>query len=404
MRKILVLSFIFFCLFFYGLILSQTNIAVIKEDLKPTNYTGWYDYRGVMNVHTTRGIGSGRVAQVIKAAQDVGLDFLFITDLNIFDLPKIQDGYHRQTLVLNGGSYSYLDSRLLVYEYKRRLAMETLGQAQVQMADLLSQSGKDADQDLLIIAHPTKPGFTWKGAYPTGLDGLEVVNLKSVWQHAWNNSKLSFLWSAIIFPFNPDLALFRLYEEPEEELALWDQLSQDRHTIGMLGTDATARTGSIENFHFKFPRYQTSFSLASNHVLLRSELTGEVDSDREKIVGALARGNSYIGLDVLGSPKGFVAYLQDIEGNHYPMGSKLKWKPGMKIVVHLPKKPRVPFEAAFLKDGQHIMSSNSVDTEYEIHGHGVYRVVIRVFLPLTILDGQRWVTWIYTNPFFINAL
>jgi hypothetical protein len=84
------------------------------------------------------------------------------------------------------------------------------------------------------------------------------------------------------------------------------------------------------------------------------------------------------------------------------MGSRAKWQPGMKLIVHLPQKPKVPFEAAFLKDGQHLMSSNSQDTEYELQGPGVYRVVIRVFTALTLPDGQRWISWIYTNPFYLE--
>ena len=62
----------------------------------------------------------------------------------------------------------------------------------------------------------------------------------------------------------------------------------------------------------------------------------------------------------------------------------------MKLIVKLPGHPLVPFEAALIKDGQHVMSSNSVDTNYDIHSKGVYRVIVRVFPTLTLPDGQRW--------------
>lgn len=401
MRKVLIASFIFFALFGYGLILSQMNVNVIQERLEPSNFPGYYDYRGASNVHTSLGLGSGTANEVIKGAQEAGLDFLFMTDLNLFGEPAVPDAYHRQLLVMSAAEYSYLDSRLLLYDLAKRHELETLGQAQVLLADLLSQSGSDEQQDLIVLAHPFKPGFSWSGAYPSGLDGIEVINLKSVWQQAWNNSKISFLWSALVYPFNSQLALLRLYEEPQKELALWDQLSASRRTIGMAGAEATAKTSPIGSFYLKFPAYQTSFGLVSNHVLLRSELTGEVESDRRKILKALSNGQFYFSLDVLGNPKGFAAYIQDGERT-LPMGSRVKWSPGMKIMVHLPRKPRTPFETAFLKDGQHIMSSNSVDTEYEIHGPGVYRVVVRIFTALTLPDGQRWISWIYSNPFYVD--
>jgi hypothetical protein len=401
MRKILITSFLFFLIFAYGLVLSQVKVSVFEDELEPANHAGFYDYRGITNVHTDRGMGSGSVNEVIRSAQAAQLDYLFITDLNVFSGPPVPEGYHRQLLVMTGTEYSYLESRLLTYDRMRRHSVDSLGQAQVLLADLLSQSGPDAEPDLIILAHPSKPGFSWTGAYPSGIDGIEVLNLKSIWQQAWNSSKISFLWSAIIYPFNPQLALLRLYNEPEEELSLWDQLSLKNNTIGMAGAEATAKTGGMDRFSIRFPSYQTSFSLLSNHVLLRSELTGHAESDRSKILRALESGQFYMCLDLLGNPKGFSAYIQDGE-KIIPMGSRAKWAPGMKLVVHIPRKPEVPFETAFLKDGQHIMSSNSEDTEYELHSKGVYRVIVRVFPTLTLLDGQRWLTWIYSNPFYLD--
>jgi hypothetical protein len=401
LRKILIISIIFSVLFCYWLVLSQLQVSVIREELEPANYPGFFDYRGVTNVHTTRGIGSGSPQEVIRAAQMAGLDFLFITDLNVFSAPPVPEGYSRQLLVMRGEEYSYLDSRLLTYDRLRRHHLDSLGQAQVLLADLLSQSGPDAEQDLIVLAHPNKPGFTWTGPLPSGLDGLEVINLKSVWQKAWNDSKLSFIWSALVYPFNPQFALLRLYEEPQEELNMWDQLSLSRPAIGIAGSEATAKSISLGPLHWSFPSYQRSFSLLSNHVLLRSELTGEAEGDRRKILTALSNGQFYICIDVLGNPKGFATYIQ--EGDKViPMGAKVKYVPGMKLVVHLPQKPKVPFETKFIKDGQELMASNSVETQYELHGKGVYRVIVRVFPTLTLPDGQRWMTWIYSNPFYIE--
>jgi hypothetical protein len=401
MRKLLITSLIFFAIFFYGLVMSQLNVNVIPEELEPANHAGLYDYRGVTNTHTELGIGGGTVAEVIAAAQEVALDYIFITDLNLFGPSQVPEGYHRKLLVMRGAEYSYLDSRLIDYDPQRRNTVESLGQAQVLLADILSQEGHDAGQDLLVLAHPAKPGYSWSGAYPSGLDGIEVINLKSVWQRAWEESKISFLWSAVIYPFNYELALLRLYEEPSDELALWDKLSAERHTIGMEGADATAKAIPFGEMHWRFPAYQTFFSLASNHVLLRSELTGEAESDRRKILKALSAGQFYMSLDVLGNPKGFAAYVQDGDKT-FPMGSRVKWSPGLKLMTFLPNKPRVPFETAIMKDGEHITSSNTVETQYEIKEPGVYRVVVRVFPTLTLPDGQRWISWIYSNPFYVE--
>ncbi|MES2964786.1 MAG: hypothetical protein V4760_12920 [Bdellovibrionota bacterium] len=182
MRKTIIASAIFFLLFTYGLVLSQNQLMVIPEELEPKHPVGFYDYKGVSNVHTDRGLGSGSPNDVIKAAQEVGHEFLILTDLNAFEKPALPEGYHRKLLVIGAGEYSYVDSRVLLYDLQRRHSLESLGQTQTILADLLSQSGVEEKQDLIVLAHPLKPGFAWSGAYPSGLDGLEVINLKSVWR------------------------------------------------------------------------------------------------------------------------------------------------------------------------------------------------------------------------------
>ena len=401
-RRIAILSVLIFLLFSYGLSLTQHRFAIMKDELDPPNAPGFYDYKGATHVHTKQNLGSGDFNDVIVAAQEAGLDWLYFTDLNVFKRRFDVEGYHRQLLTMMGAEVSYLDSRILTYDVLSRRAPETLGQAQVQIADELSQEGEDATDDLLVLAHPFKQGFSWSGPFPPGLDGIEVINLKSVWQRSWTESKASFIWSLLVYPFNSQLAFVRLYEEPQDELRLWDQLNVGRRGFGFEGAEATANASLLGGgWNVRFPSYDASFALASNHILLRSELTGEAESDKRKITRALAEGQFYFSLDVLGNPKGFSAVMQDRD-KMFLMGSRVKWRPGLKIVTRLPRKPTVPFETAFLKDGQLVMSSNSVETEYVVQGPGSYRLVVRVFIKLTLPDGQRWMSWIYSNPFQVE--
>lgn len=401
MRKILIASSIFFLLFFYGLILSQTRLSAISEELDPKNPPGFYDYRGISNVHSDRGMGSGTTLDVIRAAQEASLDYLILTDLNSFGDSIVPDSYHRKLLFISASESSYLESRILLYDIEKSHSLTGLGQAQLLIADLLSQAENETKDDFIVLAHPTKPGFTWNGAYPSGLDGIEVINLKSLWRKAWEANKISFLWSAIVYPFNSDLALIRLYDEPKEELNLWDQLSSRRHTIGMAGAEATAKTSPIGDGYLRFPSYQTSFSFVTNHVLLKSELTGEADGDRKKILNALRDGQSYMSLDVLGNPKGFSAYISQGE-QMIPLGSKVKLSAGMKVNVRLPSRPKGSFEIVLFKDGQRFGTKGEVEASFEIKEPGVYRVIVRTFRNFMLPDGNRWITWIYTNPFYVK--
>ena len=396
MRRKLILNGIFFAFLFYGLILSQSDVRIIAEQLQPKNSAGWYDYRGAINVHSSQGLGSGTWQQIVQAGQDADLDFLILTEFNDFG-PRMADGYHRKLLVINSAEYSYLDSRIIFCSTLNGDEPQSLSQTQVFLADLLSQKPGESAEQLLILAHPFKQGYSWSGDYPPGLDGLEVVNLKSIWQGAWNSAKISFVWSVFIYPFNSHLAFLRLYYEPEQELQLWDKLNSSHLTLGFAGAEATARTAAVGPFEFKFPSYQTSFSLVSNHLLLKSELTGETESDRRKVLQGLMAGQFYFSLDLLGNPKGFTVAVSDQNAEH-PLGAIIKYRDGQKLKIHLPSVPTVPYEIAVLKDGQHIMSANSQDAEMYLQGPGSYRVVVRVFRNLSLFDGQHWISWIYTNP------
>src|SRR5690606_12829335 len=115
------------------------------------------------------------------------------------------------------------------------------------------QKSHSHNDSFLVLAHPFKPRYHWAGDLPSGLDGLEIINLKSIWQHAWLEKRVSFLWTLFTLPFNERLALVRLFETPKKEIELWDQLSQRRHTVGLLGADAESRIRISENLWLPFP-------------------------------------------------------------------------------------------------------------------------------------------------------
>lgn len=404
MKNFLVPTALIFFYLIYGLYIANYDVRVFREDLVVEPPHGYFDYRGVTNVHTNLSSGSGDVTRVIEAAQATGLDFLSITDLNVFDKPSSLAGYHSNLLVMMDGEYSYLNARLLNIGSSTNRHLQGVGRSQVLFADLLSQSKKDNDVGILVLAHPLKPKYFWTGPYPPGLDGIEVINLKNIWQEAWTKNKFSFLLSLIVYPFHEQLALLRLFEPPEDELRLWDELSQLRPTLGIAGADAEAKliVGGANSF-LKFPTYETLFSLVRNHVLLRSELTGNATTDFEKLSGAIGRGQFYMSLDILGNPKGFNATLKNKRGQVTMMGGSTEFEEGMVMEVTLPQKPDVPFDTVIYKNGERMMTSNSQVTNYFLNGPGVYRVMVRVIPTMPIPDGKKWIPWIYTNPFYVKG-
>lgn len=404
MNKFWIPTAVIFLYLIYGLYLANYDVRIFPEELVAEPPRGFFDYRGVTNVHTQLSSGSGDISRVISAAQTAGLDFLSITDLNVFDKPSSLAGYHSNLLVMMDGEYSYLNSRLLNIGSTSGRHLQGVGRSQVLFADLLSQAKKDDDVGLLVLAHPKKKNYLWSGEYPPGLDGVEVINMKSIWQDAWTKNKLSFLWSLLVYPFHEQLALLRLFEAPDEELRLWDELNRERPVIGLAGADAEAKliVGGANSF-LRFPTYETLFSLVRNHILLKSEMTGNAVSDVEKLAGALRQGQFYMSLDILGNPRGFNAVLKNKKGQIFPMGSQLSYEEGLVLEVSLPQKPSVPFDVVILRNGERMMTSNSQVTNYFVNEPGVYRVFVRVIPTLPLPDGKKWIPWIYTNPFHVSS-
>ncbi|MBX2995503.1 MAG: hypothetical protein KF681_11800 [Bdellovibrionaceae bacterium] len=399
MKLIVALTVMILGYFVYGFYLSQSSFDAIPVGLKEENPTDFYDYRGVINVHTQLSLGSSTPNEVIEDAKKSDLDFVVITDVNQFDHVESLNGYSGNLLVMNEGEYSFLDSRLL---YLSDNHLERAQESTLFFTDLLSQQDPQMRESLLIIAHPFKDGPTWTGPFPPGLDGLEIMNPKAIASRAWKRSPLDVMWSFVIYPFNPRYAFLRLFREPTDELSLWDQMSQERPLLGFGGADASARAIPLTDYLIKFPSYQTSFQIVNNHVLLDSELTGRYPKDRQKIMSALKAGQFYVSLDLLGNPKGFIAKLQDKDGKVYPMGSKIKFKPGLKLIAELGREPVYYYEIVSLQNGDRFETVNSKRLEAEITGPGVYRVIVRVSPTLPLPDGTRWITWIYSNPFFIR--
>ncbi len=400
MRSITIATFLLVSYFTYGLVLSQWSIQIWSPELKNEQPTDFYDYKGATNILTELSIGQGDPLKVISAAKTVGLDFLFFTDLNPFDIPHAPEGYHGNLLVMSGGLFSYLDSRLLYYSLTTDQP-QSLGDAQVRFTDYLSQRSEDTKNHFLVLAHPKLPGFAWSGAYPQGLNGLEVLNLKSIFLNGWKASKLSFLWSLVVFPFNQELAFIRLFQEPTEELALWDSLNQKQKTVGYAGSNATAKAIAATGYIFEFPSYTRYFQILSNHILLRSELTGNASADKQKVFSAFKKGNFYMSLDLLGDPKGFVCQIEDGDKKHF-MGSSISFNKRLKLNISLPGEPRVPYEVVIFKDGQRLTEFSTTKISYPLEQPGVYRVQVRVIPTFPLPDGKKWISWIYTNSFYVK--
>lgn len=392
------LLILYFC---YGIYLAQVDLNIIPSEIDREHPVGYYDYRGAMNIQTDLSLGLASPTEVINEGRLAELDFLIFTDVNQFQTAELYNGYYGSLLVMSEAEYSYLDSRILYFGEQPGRSFLSSAEAHLSLTDLLSQSSINSRDGLAILARPFQNGnATWTGPYPSGLHGIEVLNPKAMSSNVWRNSKLDIFWSLVIYPFNSRYAFLRLFHEPLEETALWDNLNKDQVVYGFAGADANARALPLANYLVRFPTYQKSMELTSNHILLNSELTGNFQKDRQKILQAFRNGNFYISMDVLADPKGFNALLIDRDKTHL-MGSRVPLRKGQRIEAKIAHPPEDFYEIILWKDGERAMTVNQPELVYEVTEPGVYRVQVRVSPMLPVPDGKRWITWIYSNPFFV---
>jgi len=384
----------------YGFMVSTYDVNKKTLSIDQNHPYPFYDYRGVTNVSSIRTLGSGEDKEIIEDAKHADLDFVIITDYNLLDDSSSTESYYGDLLVLRGAKYSYLDSRLLYYRVDGFPQAKSLGEIQVHLTDFLSQPIESRGEASVVLAHPFLKGYSWTGEWPVGLDGLEIINFKRVQQQHLEESKPSFLWSLLIYPFNPELAFIRLFKEPENEIQLWSTLNQKRSVVGHLGLEATARAIPFTGSVIKFPSYETLFRLGSEHVLLRSELTGSMKSDKVKILRALRKGEFYFALDVLGNPKGFNVLLED-KDQLYLMGSRIKFKNKLKFRIDMPQIQN-PSELVVYRNGEEIQKLSGMTTEISVDKPGVYRFVVRLKIQLPLPDHTKWIPWLYTNHFYLD--
>jgi hypothetical protein len=383
------------CLYLvYGIYISQYEVAVRSPQLRRENSTGYYDYKGTTHIDAD-------LTATSAAASALGYDFLALSNLNRFDENQQTPFYSHRTLVMPSYKISFLDSRLVLWDNKNLPLFDGLGEAQTFLTDLFSRRDPNLLSRLLILAHPLRPGFQWTGELPPAVQGIEIINMRSMFEQAWRGSKLFCIWSLLIYPFNSRLAVTRLFDDPTKETRLLDDLSRDRKILIFGAQDDIAAPVKWLFREMHILSVKSALDFMSTHIWLKSELTGDPQNDSDKVMAALRAGNSYLAIDALGDPSGFFVELSDEKKRHLT-GVDVSWNANLKLDIQIPTGIKVPVEVAVFKDGFHFMSSDSTQTEIPLPGSGVYRVVVYVKPEFPLPDTWRWVPWIFTNPSYVH--
>jgi len=242
-----------------------------------------YDYRGAIHCHTTFSDGTNTVEEVMKAANDVGLDFVMVTDHNT--MKAVDAGCNRwydSSLLICGTEITpqpNVGNHYLAFG-EERLNIDGLDRKPPQevISEITRQGG------LGFIAHPDHQGtkrfniapFGWKDWNVTGYQGMGLWDLQTDWQSQLDREDATM---AVYTEFETALTGPR-----NETIARWDQLLQKGKVVGI---------GEIDNHNWKrefegkplqvFP-FETAFRTITNHILLDKPLAKDYAKARRQIL------------------------------------------------------------------------------------------------------------------------
>lgn len=331
-----------------------------------------FEYVGAIHIHSEFSDGSGKVDEIAGFADEVGLDYIILTDHNT--LRALRDGYEKwygNTLLLVGVEINDKENK------NHYLAMGVNEAFSTRMsAKQYVKKVKDAG-GIGFIAHPHEkrnslpehPPFPWTAWDAEDFTGIEIWNHMSEWMEGLTEDNK---YQRVLHPLKSIVA------PPKETLAKWDEIALQRPVTGIGGIDAHAHKVNILGFFEVeiFP-YKVLFKSIRTHVLLdkklkKTESPHGIEKAKKSVYEALAKGNCFVSNFYHGDARGFRFYAES--GNAvYEQGSAVALSENsVNLRVVLPEKA----EIKLIGNGKEILSQNSAELDFDVKEKGVYRVEV----------------------------
>jgi hypothetical protein len=395
MRVYVYFLFIIFLYLVVGVFYSNINLEIVEKNkaISLESNKDFYDYSGVINVHSKKSSGSSSIQDIIQSANEVGLDFIIFNEempLGRKEPPAINYG---GLSVFYGFELPYKNTSILFTDRLNSRTFTSNSEIQIFLSDYFENGG----DELVVLAHPSRPGFQWNDEVPQEISGIEVLNLREVWRSAWRDRKFLFLRTLLFYPFNPSLFFLNIYSDRASSIEQWDAWNSKAHVNGYVGSDVNSKL-RLGRKYINFPGYKTVFSMAKNHVVLKEELTS---AQKDKLIlEALNKGNSYFSLDIFGNPAGFAFYAKNKDSSLELMGSEVELEKVETLKVNLPS-TKIKVKTVLFKDSR-IIKKKFGSLDYQPVEPGVYRVELHVAPRFPIFREQKWIPWVFSNPIKIN--
>jgi len=352
---------------------------MISRDSVPNNRL--WEYTGVIHIHSVFSDGTGHLDDLLKPAQELGLDFLVLTDhMNVQARSQGWEGYHDRVLLLVGYEHNDIANHNHYLVLGKDVEVIPSNAAPIYVAEAKKRGYVG------FIAHPEErrsripmlPPYPWDNWDISEFDGIEIWNLMSDWVE-----------QVTLFNFAFRLFFPRRFMSPPSPnlLKRWDAITRQRKASIIGGADVHA-------FHYRFGflrytliPYKVGFQSIRTHLLLEQPLSGRHEIDAPVILQALKEGRAFVSNFRHGDARGFRFWGEDEEGMFGP-GTERLLKPGAILRATCPQRAVL----ALLRDGVRVFETASGSLDYIVREPGVYR-----------LEASRSnKAWIYTNPVYLR--
>ncbi len=337
-----------------------------------------FEYVGAIHIHSLFSDGTGAPDEIAGFANEVGLDFIILTDHNT--LRALDDGfenYYGNTLLLVGCEINDRENKNHYLAMNINQTISTRLEVCEYVAEVRKKGG------IGFIAHPFEkrstfekhPPYPWTEWQCEDFTGIEIWNHMSEWVETLNNeNKINHL----IHPL-------RTIEKPNADaINKWDELNLKRKVVGIGGIDAHAHKMNLLGFvDFEIFPYKVLFKSIRTHILSDKKITvnkEHVAANKRIILEALEKGNCFVANDYVKDSSGFRFFAENSNGI-FTMGDSIDESQAARLKVLL---PGVEAEIKLIRNGKQISKLKNKEAEFRNLKKGIYRVEI-------YLKNKAWI-------------
>lgn len=338
------------------------------------------EYIGALHMHSIFSDGTGSPDEIAGYADEVGLDYIILTDHNT--MRAFDEGFEKwygRTLLIVGCEIN--DKHNL--NHYLAFGIKNTQSTRIPAKDYIRKVNEEGG--IGFIAHPHEkrssmkehPPYPWNEWDSDQYTGIEIWNHMSVWMEGLTEQNK---YNYFVHP------LQSVVSPPEETLKVWDELNQKRRVVGIGGVDAHAHKINLLGFFEVevFP-YKVLFKSVRTHVLTKQhiDVNHDISETKQIIFDALKNGNVFVSNYYRGDAKGFRFFGEDSD-RIYQMGEEMALTEKTKLRVILPVDGAA---IRLIKNGELMEVVENIDAEFKIEESGAYRAEV-------YLDNFPW---IYSN-------